>query len=252
MSNTPIVLVHGNPETPAVWDPLRNELERANVTALHLPGFGIPAPAGFGATKEEYVDWLISQVEEIGEPVDLVGHDWGGGFVLRVACTRSDLIHSWVSDVAGLIDPDYVWHDMAQVWQTPGAGEAQFAEMASLSNVDRLAFFEAVGIKPASVAQSFIDALDDEMIRCVLALYRSAVQPAMVEWGRDAAAAAERPGLVVIAAADPYTGGSSSAERMAVALGAKTAVLDGLGHWWMLEDPQRGAQMLEEFWDSID
>jgi hypothetical protein len=26
------------------------------------------------------------------------------------------------------------------------------------------------------------------------------------------------------------------------------AELDGLGHWWMLQDPERGARMLEAFW----
>ena len=81
----PAVLVHGNPETPAVWDPLRRHLTRPDLVALQLPGFGVPAPAGFGATKEEYVAWLVGELEAIGEPVDLVGHDWGGGFVLRVA-----------------------------------------------------------------------------------------------------------------------------------------------------------------------
>ena len=119
----PAVLVHGNPETPALWDPLRSFLTRRDVIAVHLPGFGRPTPARFGATKEEYVAWLVAELEAIGEPVDLVGHDWGGGFVLRVASTRPDLISSWVSDVLGLLDPDYVWHDFAQIWQTPGAGE---------------------------------------------------------------------------------------------------------------------------------
>ena len=50
--------------------------------------FGTPAPDGFGATKEEYTDWLVGELERLGEPVDLVGHDWGKGFVLRVARMR--------------------------------------------------------------------------------------------------------------------------------------------------------------------
>jgi hypothetical protein len=28
------------------------------------------------------------------------------------------------------------------------------------------------------------------------------------------------------------------------------AELDGLGHWWMLQDPARGAKMLEDFWPT--
>jgi hypothetical protein len=43
--------------------------------------------------------------------------------VVNVAMTRPDLILSWVCDVIGLFDQDYRWHDLGQVWATPGAGE---------------------------------------------------------------------------------------------------------------------------------
>ena len=76
-------------------------------------------PHGWGATVEEYRLWLVGELEAVGEPVDLVGHDWGGGHVANVAMTRPDLLRSWCSDILGVFEPDYVWHDMAQVWQTP-------------------------------------------------------------------------------------------------------------------------------------
>ncbi len=243
----PAVFVHGNPETPAVWDPLRAELSRRDVVALHLPGFGRSTPTGFGATKEEYVAWLVGELEAIGEPVDLVGHDWGGGFVLRVASMRPDLIRSWVSDVVGLLDPEYVWHDFAQIWQTPGAGEQYFADMMSQTVEARAQLYESISITAAE-AKAFAEAADDEMARCILALYRSAAQPAMAGWGRECGPAASRPGLAIIPADDPFTGGIDKAARSAARLGARTEVLDGLGHWWMLQDPARGARVLEAFW----
>ena len=243
----PAVFVHGNPETPAVWDPLLAELDRSDVVALHLPGFGAPAPDGFTATKEDYVEWLTAELGSIGEPADLVGHDWGGGFVLRVASTRPDLIRSWVSDVAGLLDPEYVWHDFAQLWQTPGTGEQWVINTMAQPREARIELLEAVGVT-ADAAATFTDALDEEMGRCILALYRSAAQPAMHEWGRDAEAARARPGLVLSPAEDPFTGGSELARRMADRMGARFEELDGLGHWWMLHDPARGARLLEQFW----
>jgi pimeloyl-ACP methyl ester carboxylesterase len=246
----PAVFVHGNPETPAVWGPLLDELERDDVVTLQLPGFGVPTPTGFGATKEEYVDWLVGELESIGEPVDLVGHDWGGGFVLRVACLRPDRLRSWVSDVAGLLDPEYVWHDFAQLWQTPGAGEQWVADTVAQPPQARAELLESVGVT-AEQAAVFAAALNEEMGRCILALYRSAAQPAMVEWGRDAEAARARPGLVVSASEDPFVGGSGSVQRMAEQLGARFEELAGLGHWWMLEDPVRGARLLEEFWATV-
>ena len=57
-----IVLVHGVPETSAVWEPLKAELGRSDVEAVRLPGFGTPRPYGFGATKEEYVAWLVAEL----------------------------------------------------------------------------------------------------------------------------------------------------------------------------------------------
>lgn len=247
----PAVLVHGNPETPAVWDPLRAALKRDDVVALTLPGFGVPAPAGFGATKEEYVEWLVGELGRIDQPVDLVGHDWGGGFVLRVACLRPELMRSWVSDVAGLLDPEYVWHDFAQQWQTPGAGEQWVADTLALPRPARIEQLRAVGV-PSPTAEAFVDAFHDgEMGRCILALYRSAAQPAMAEWGLDAERARARPGLVIAPAADAFTGGTDLGQRTAERMGATCEVLEGLGHWWMLADPARGARVLERFWASV-
>ena len=62
----PAVLVHGVPETPVVWDPLRACLSRTDVAALRLPGFGAPAPSGFKATKEDYMQWLTAELEREG------------------------------------------------------------------------------------------------------------------------------------------------------------------------------------------
>jgi pimeloyl-ACP methyl ester carboxylesterase len=42
----------------------------------------------------EYVDWLIARLEEIGSPVDLVGHDWGPALTVRVASPRPDLVRT--------------------------------------------------------------------------------------------------------------------------------------------------------------
>ena len=247
---TKAVLVHGNPETAAIWGPLIELLERADVVTLSPPGFGAPVPEGFGATADEYAAWLIAELEAIGGPVDLVGHDWGAGHVMRVAVDRPDLIRSWVMDIAGCFAPDYVWHDMAQVWSTPGAGEEMVAGMAALPLEERAAMFESLGMTP-DVARSVAAANDDAMGRCILALYRSAAQPFMIRFGERLGAAAARPGLVIIATEDEYTGGEERARWAAAQAGAQVAMLQGLGHWWMLQDPKAGAAALEEFWAGL-
>jgi len=246
-----VVLVHGNPETTAIWDPLRAELGRDDVIALSPPGFGAPVPDAFGATSDDYLAWLVAELEALAGPIDLVGHDWGGGHVQRLAASRPDLIRSWVSDIAGAADPEYVWHDMAQVWQTPGEGEAFVEAMRSLPVEERAAQFVGLGMTPEAARSCAEEAGSPEMGRCILALYRSAQQPKMAEWGDELAAAERRPALVVIALDDHYTGGEVLARRSAARFGAQVAVLEGLGHWWLLQDPDAGAHALQAFWAAI-
>lgn len=242
----PLVLVHGNPESDAIWDDLRQHLGRADVIALSPPGFGSPVPEGFGATSDDYVAWLGRELERIEGPIDLVGHDWGGGHVVRLVLARPELVRSWATDIAGCFDPEYVWHERAQIWQTPGAGEEAIAQQLAAPLAMRAMFFERQGMS-AQAAQRCAGAINEDMGRCILSLYRSAAQPKMMEWGADLSNARTRPGLVIIPTEDHYTGGEALARRTAARAGAEVAILDGLGHWWMCQDARRGAAALADF-----
>jgi pimeloyl-ACP methyl ester carboxylesterase len=250
MSTMTVVLVHGNPETEAIWGPLVDVLERDDVVRLSPPGFGNPLPDGFSATYLAYRDWLEDELQGFDEPIDLVGHDWGGGHVVNVVMHRPELVRSWASDVVGLFDPDYVWHDLAQVWQTPGDGEQLVETMLGGTVQDRAEQMAALGI-PMDIATSIAAAQGPEMGRAILSLYRSASQPAMAEAGRALENAAARPGLSLLATEDPYIGSDEIRRRAADRAGARTEVLDGLGHWWMVQDPARGAAALTRFWETL-
>jgi pimeloyl-ACP methyl ester carboxylesterase len=246
-----IVLVHGNPETEALWGPLVDALGRTDVIRLSPPGFGAPLPDGFPATYLAYRDWLEGELEGIDGPIDLVGHDWGGGHVMTVVMHRPELVRSWASDAVGLFDPDYVWHDLAQVWQTDGDGEQLVDTMLGGTIESRAEQLSTLGI-PLDIATSIAADQGPEMGRAILSLYRSAAQPAMAEAGRALENAAARPGLSLLATEDPYIGPDDHRRRAADRAGASTAVLDGLGHWWMVEDPARGAEALTRFWETLD
>ena len=246
-----IVLVHGNPETDAIWGPLVDALGREDVVRLSPPGFGAPLPDGFPATYLDYRAWLEGELEGFDEPVDVVGHDWGGGHVVNVVMHRPELVRSWASDVVGLFDPDYVWHDLAQVWQTPGDGEQLVDTLLGGTVQDRAERMVAFGI-PLDIATSIAPAQGPEMGRAILLLYRSARQPAMAEAGRALEDAAARPGLSLLATEDPYIGSEEIRRRAADRAGARTQVLEGLGHWWMVQDPARGATTLNRFWETLD
>ena len=246
-----IVLVHGNPETDALWDPLAEVLGRDDVVRLSPPGFGAPLPDGFSATFLAYRDWLEDQLEGIDGPVDLVGHDFGGIHTLNAVMHRPALVRSWVSDVLGIFDPDYEWHDLAQVWQTPGEGEQLIESFLGGTPEERATVYATAGM-PMDVGTAIARGQGPEMGRAILRLYRSAAQPAMAQAGRDLEKAAHRPGLSLLATEDTYVGSDGIRRRAADRAGARTEVLDGLGHWWMVEDPARGGAVLTRFWDELE
>jgi pimeloyl-ACP methyl ester carboxylesterase len=70
-----VVLVHGNPETEAVWDPLVEAMDRTDVVRLSPPGFGARLPEDWPATYLDYRDWLEDELIRLDAPIDLVGHD---------------------------------------------------------------------------------------------------------------------------------------------------------------------------------
>lgn len=248
---TAAIFVHGNPETSAIWRPLLRELGRSDVETLSPPGFGAPLPQDFRAGVDDYADWLAGELEQREEPVDLVGHDWGAGHVLRVVIRRPELVRSWVIDLIGCYSPDYVWHDMAKVWQTPGQGEEAMADLVAMPEERRAVLYESLGMTPLELASEVAAATDDAMGHCVLALYRSATRPVMARVADEMTRAALRPGLILVPTADPYTGGEERARWGAERAGAQIRLLPGLGHWWMMQDPASGARALESFWQGV-
>ena len=246
-----IVLVHGNPETEAVWDELVPHLRGGDVVRLSPPGFGSAIPSGFDCSTDAYRDWLAGELGTVKGPIDLIGHDWGGGHVVRIAMERPDLIRSWSSDILGCFDPDYVWHDMAQAWQTPNVGEQAVAQMASAPAEARAQRYESLGMTPA-IASKVAAGLNADMASAILALYRSAAQPVMREFGAGLPRASAKPGLAVIATEDHYCGGETLARRSAGRAGAKVAVLQGAGHWWMCQQPKQGADAINTFLASLN
>lgn len=223
----PVVFVHGVPDTERVWKALIERLGRKDAMTVSLPGFGCPLPAGFRPTKEGYVEWLGRELSAIPGPLDLVGHDWGGMLVLRNVCLRPDLARTWAVGAA-VIDPDYEWHETAQMWQTPELGEQL---MAAATGEAIAAGLVGAGVAPAD-AEEASRHVDDAMKQCILALYRSAANVG-VEWSADLSRATA-PGVVLWGENDPFASPRFGA-RLAANTGARFVSFPGCGHWWQLE-----------------
>jgi len=249
----PKAFVHGNPETSALWSVLFDELKVKgidDIVALSPPGFGAPLPEGFEATQTGYRSWLIEQLERLGGNVDLVGHDWGAGHVYGVLAERPDLLRSWAADCAGLLHPDYIWHDLALAWQTADAGEEALAAMYGLPEEEGTELLTSFGM-PQEIARAIAAEQNDVMGQCVLSLYRSATQPAMANLGEQLKAIDKPPGLVIIASEDIYTGTPEMCASVAADLSADIFTLEGLGHWWMFEGATLAAGALIKHWNKV-
>ena len=238
----PAIFVHGVPETERLWDGVRERLARKDTVAVSLPGFGVDTPEGFACTKEEYVDWLIAEVEKAGQPVDIVGHDWGALMTARLVQLRPDLVRTWTIGGAA-IDEGYDWHPMAKMWQTAGLGEQVMAGFTVEAMVTALT---AEGV-PEEAARGVASRVDERMKASILPLYRSATT-FMKDWHADVEKMKARPGLLIWGEKDPYMQ-IDFAKRMAARAGARLVTVPG-SHWWPVQFPAEAAAYLEEFWGS--
>ena len=217
-------------------------LPDADIVTLSLPGFGVALPDGFEPTMHVYAEWLAAELAAIDRPVDLVAHDWGALLSLRVLADRPENVVSWTLD-AGNLDDDFAWHDLAQLWITPGAGEEFMEGMIGVSVEDRAAALVGAGV-PEVGAHDIAVGLDATMAAAILALYRSATSIGS-DWGPDIDRITGR-GMLIEAANDPYrTPGSAGA--LAARTGAEIVELADAGHWWMLDDPAGAAAAIAEF-----
>ena len=98
LDGTPVVLLHGFPERATTW--------REVAPLLHAAGLRTYAPDQRGYSpgarpphRRDYrtrllVEDVAALVEEIGQPVHLVGHDWGAAVAWLLAALRPDLVRT--------------------------------------------------------------------------------------------------------------------------------------------------------------
>lgn len=118
------LLLHGYPESSAMWRDLLPALAGAGWRALapDLPGFGRsePDPPNTWERLVEAVDRF--RVEQGVERCVPIVHDWGGLIGLRWACDHPDAVAGLVISGTGFFH-DGRWNGMAQGLRTPGTGE---------------------------------------------------------------------------------------------------------------------------------
>lgn len=131
-SGPPILFLHGNPDSADLWngviEPLRDTFR---CLALDLPGFGrSAAPPGFDGSLEQEAAWVDGVVTALGitEPINLVGHDFGGHFSLAWAIRHPDNVRRIALSNTSFFS-NYQWHGLGRALRIPIVGEVVMAMM---------------------------------------------------------------------------------------------------------------------------
>ncbi|WP_084351719.1 alpha/beta fold hydrolase [Millisia brevis] len=97
-STSPVVLLHGFPQRAASWSAVTERLNAAGYRTFapdqrgYSPG---ARPTARGAYRiDDLTEDIVALIDVIGEPVHLVGHDWGAMVAWALAARRPDLIRS--------------------------------------------------------------------------------------------------------------------------------------------------------------
>jgi pimeloyl-ACP methyl ester carboxylesterase len=97
-AGTPVLLLHGVPETSTCWAALLPRLAVGRrVLAPDLPGLGASSYSG-PYDVPSLVRQLTALLDDVapGRRVDVVGHDWGGSLALALAGTHPDRVRRLV------------------------------------------------------------------------------------------------------------------------------------------------------------
>ena len=260
-SGSPILLVHGFPET---WWAFRKLIPLLAIShqvfAADLRGFGDSdnAPGAYDSkTSAEDLHLLIGQLG-VG-PVHLTGQDISGGTVFRLATTHPEDVLSLTAIETGL--PGFGMERLADIthggaWYigvlaAPGIPEMLLAgrEREFLGQF----LFPAMSVIPGAISDVDIE----EFVRSysrpdgwrgAIGLYRS-----MLQEGSEIRALAEAPGLIVpvlaIGAGRTFTFDTMS---QAAKKEVSSVSLDGVGHYAVMEAPDRVAKAILDFVGRVD
>jgi pimeloyl-ACP methyl ester carboxylesterase len=236
---TPIVLLHGNPDTHSVWAPVVSGLaDRFRCIAPDLPGYGeSDAPRDDQLSLEGQARWVLGVVDALKlDRFHLVVHDVGGAHGLAFSTLHPQRLRS-LTIMNTTFFPDYRWHFWARVWRTRIAGEAvmKLGGASFMRSVFRRELLRGSPKMTREYADHAFDAYTPRARATVLRWYRATNPAVYVGWDQRLLASIEKvPRQVIWGDHDPFIP-AATADRF----GGTVHRLSNCGHWAMIEDPSR-------------
>lgn len=240
-SGPAVVLLHGNPDTHRVWDPVVERLAPGHhCVAPDLPGFGdSKAPPDFDCSLANQGAWVAGLLDALGlERVHLVVHDVGGPYGLAFASKQPQRLRS-LTILNTNFFPDYRWHFWARVWRTRVLGEL------AMKIANRPVFIRELRRGSPHMTREYASAAFDEFRpdtrRMVLRWYRAMDPRAHAGWDQELLAATARtPKQVLWGDRDPFIP-SATADRYGT---DQVTHFPDHGHWLMIEAPDAVASAI--------
>lgn len=184
---SPVLLLHGYPETKAMWRDVAADLaDSYTVVASDLRGYGDSAkPPGEVYSKREMARDQCALMRELGfGRFAVVGHDRGGRVAHRIALDRPDLVTAVaVVDIVPTVHMfETVNRAMAEAYfhwffltRPDGLPERMIASSREEWLRSRFAHRSISGDVPSpEVFEEYLQAFDDDTIRSSCADYRAA------------------------------------------------------------------------------
>lgn len=255
---TPVLLLHGVPETSTVWRDVAPALAHGRlVLAPDLPGLGGSAyhgPYDVPSIVTQLVALLDEQVP--GQRVDVVGHDWGGSIALALAGLRPDLVRRLAVANAPYRTVSLLRAFHLPLFALPAVPELVF-RIGGARIVDLMFGIgwkaREVSLDPAARAEYVAAYSDPARVSAMLGYYRAAVRPRVASVLKRTPPAglpkvtAEKM-LVLWGAADPVLP-ISVAESVVKDLGPSSVLvtIPGAGHFVIEEAPELVLSTLQDF-----
>jgi pimeloyl-ACP methyl ester carboxylesterase len=174
------MLLHGVPETGAMWRDLLAELGSDRVVlAPDLPGLGSSELRGPYDARTVAARIAALALHEVDAPVDIVGHDWGGVVGLTLAASRPDLVRRLV-----VLNAAYRHVDLRAAWHIPTASLPGLPELAFrvggrslVGQVIRVGWHADRPVAPDLLAHYQDAYADPQRIAAMLGYYRDNFRP---------------------------------------------------------------------------
>ena len=260
VSGSPILLVHGFPETWWTFHKVIPRLaESHRVFAVDLRGFGDSSHEGGPQDNATLAEDLHQLIERLGVGgVHLTGQDISGPATFRLAATHPDQVRSYAAIETTL--PGYgmemladvarggLWH--VGVMAAPGIPELLIGGRER----DFLAryAFPALSADPGAVTDADIEEFTRAYAQPSGFDGAGGVYRSMLREGEEIQALAKEPLAMPVLAVGALTGDYTATTMRQVATSVRAVHLEGVGHYVALEAPEALSAVILEFLSSVD